>query len=317
MRKRWSRTNLGVWQLLFLYPLGCSYDVVFHRKTLTVESTGGSLGLGGVGGQPRGGASSNPGVGGSAGGSGGGVGSTPARLPLTPGVSWQWQVTGDVDTTISALVYIVDLFDVSIDAIRRLKTNGKTVICEFSAGTSEPWRSDVAELPAEVLGNSSEAEPDETWLDVQASAVRQLMAARMDRAVERGCDGVLPDSVDGYGADTGFALTADQSLGYLGFLAGEAKKRSLWVGLANCAEIVSSAEPLFDFSVQSRCLRYGECSAFKPFLNATKPVLHAEIVSDMADGQTRLSGICEDTHRQGFSTILKLSTLDGWRLSCE
>lgn len=40
------------------------------------------------------------------------------------------------------------------------------------------------------------------------------MQARLDLAVQKGCDGVEPDNVDGYQNNSGFPLTAQDQLAY-------------------------------------------------------------------------------------------------------
>ena len=69
--------------------------------------------------------------------------------------------------------------------------------------------------------------PREAWLDVRASSVRQLMGGRLTLAVQKGFDGVLLASLDGYLAETQHGLTADEQLDYNVWLAGEARVRGL------------------------------------------------------------------------------------------
>lgn len=293
---------------LCLGIVACSYDIALERPRESHE--GGQAGSAS--------AQSHAGSGGTPSYSGGGASASSSTTPrpLSPGLSWQWQLSGTLDAGAGVQLFVLDLFDATDVDLERVKASGALVVCQFSAGTSEPWRSDVSTLPDLVLGNATNAEPEETWLDVTAESVRQLMRARLDIAVTRGCDGVLPDSVDGYGANTGFAIGKDQSVDYLTFLANEAKARGLRIGLANCAELAATVEPMFDFSELSNCLTYHECASFSAFVTAAKPVLHAELVSDSTTGEQRLDAICADETRRGFSTIVKLASLNAWRLAC-
>lgn len=43
-------------------------------------------------------------------------------------------------------------FDTPATTIATLKSKGYFVVCYASAGTKEPWRSDVSSIPAEVVG---------------------------------------------------------------------------------------------------------------------------------------------------------------------
>jgi hypothetical protein len=54
---------------------------------------------------------------------------------------------------------------------------------------------------------------------VASAAVAEVMRARLDLAVSKGCDGVEPDNVDGYANDTGFPLTEKDQLASNRFLS--------------------------------------------------------------------------------------------------
>ncbi|GAL06248.1 endo alpha-1,4 polygalactosaminidase precusor precursor [Photobacterium aphoticum] len=67
-------------------------------------------------------------------------------------------------------------------------------------------------------------------------------------AVQKGCDGVEPDNVDGYKNNTGFDLTADDQLTFNRLLANEAHARNLSIGLKNNVEQVPELVTYFDFA---------------------------------------------------------------------
>ena len=110
---------------------------------------------------------------------------------------------GSINTGYQVDIYDIDLFDVEAEAITALHARGHRVICYFSAGSWEDWRSDAASFPSAALGKALEGWPDEKWLDVRSAGVRQVMTARLDLAVKKGCDGVEPDNVDAYQNSSG------------------------------------------------------------------------------------------------------------------
>ena len=71
-----------------------------------------------------------------AGDDGGGDEAQDAWKP-SPGTSWQWQLTGTVDTSIDVVMYDIDLFDIQQATIDSLHADGRIVICYFSAGSRE------------------------------------------------------------------------------------------------------------------------------------------------------------------------------------
>lgn len=221
-----------------------------------------------------------------------------------PGATWQWQLTGAIDTSVDAEIYDIDLFDTPQSVIDSLHAEGRKVICYFSAGSYENWRSDASAFPPEVRGNPLDGWAGEAWIDTRSAAVRAVMQARLDLAAAKRCDGVEPDNVDGYQNNPGFPLTAATQLDYNRFLATQAHRRGLSIGLKNDVDQAGLLVDSFDWALNEECARYSECSALLPFVAAGKAVFH-----------------CEYTRAcprpiAGFSTILKDLDLDVRRVVC-
>lgn len=194
-----------------------------------------------------------------------------------PGTTWQWQLSGDVNTDYDVTMYDVDLFDTPPETIDRLHADGRTVICYFSAGSWENWRADADRFPDEVLGRNLAGWPGEKWLDIrQLAALAPIMQARLDMASAKGCDGVEPDNVDGYANASGFPLSYDDQLVYNRWLAGEAHRRQLSVGLKNDLEQVPDLVADFDWALNEECFNYDECDLLLPFIEASKAVFGVE-----------------------------------------
>jgi hypothetical protein len=228
-----------------------------------------------------------------------------------PGTSWQYQISGTVDTSVNAEVYDIDLFDNSAATVAGLKAQGRKVVCYFSAGSYENWRPDVSSFPAAVIGNPLDGWPGENWLDTRAQAVRDIMGKRMDLAVQKGCDGVDPDNVDGYTNNPGFPLTAATQLDYNKFLANAAHARNLAVALKNDIDQIPDLVSYFDFQVNEQCFQYNECDKVQPFVTAGKPVFNVEY------GAASLSTtVCPKANALNFDSLIKNLNLDAWRVSC-
>jgi Glycoside-hydrolase family GH114 len=273
------------------------------------NGSGGAAGSGTTGGSAgkTGGAAGSVGNAGSAAGSAGSSAPGSIWMPK-PGVTWQWQLTGTLDTSVDAAMYDIDLFATSNATIQALHAAGRHVICYFSAGSYEPDRPDSDALAKTGLGSTLDGWPDEKWLDIRSSAVRDIMKARLDLAASKGCDGVEPDNVDGFDNSNGLNLTQQNQQDYNQFLATEAHARKLSVGLKNCLALVPKLVASFDWALNEECLKYDECDSLAPFISAGKAVFHCEY------GKTT-SGIC-DKKPQGFSTIVKNLDLDAFRLAC-
>ena len=229
----------------------------------------------------------------------------------TPGTSWQWQLTGTIDTTVDAAMYDVDLFETPQATLDELHAAGRVVVCYLSAGSWEAGRPDAAGFPESVLGEPLEAPfQDERWLDVrQTSILEPLMAARMDLAVAKGCDGVEPDNVDGYANSTGFAISYADQLAYNRLLAEMAHARSLSVGLKNDLDQIGDLVASFDWALDEQCWQYGECDLLAPFVARGKAVFGVEYRGDP-------EVFCPPLEARGYSWLEKRIDLDAWRIDC-
>ena len=233
--------------------------------------------------------------------------------------TWHWQLQGPLNTSYKVELYDIDLFDTDTNTIASLKQSGKTVICYFSAGSYEDWRPDADAFPNSTLGNELDGWGGERWLDIRDDTVKNIMLSRLDLAKKKGCDGVEPDNVDGYSNDNGLGLTPNDQLAYNKFLATEAKKRGLQVGLKNDLEQAQELEPFFDFSLNEQCHIYEECNMLLPFIRHNKPVLNAEYAKAYVNNTNGArDALCAESKAMGLSTLILPKALDGsFRYSCD
>jgi hypothetical protein len=194
-----------------------------------------------------------------------------------PGTTWQIQLQGEISTEWEVEMYDIDLFDTPEATIENLHNDGRIVICYFSAGSFEDWREDAAQFPAEVIGKPLEEWEGENWLDIrQIDLLAPVMSARLDLAVEKDCDGVDPDNVNGYTNDTGYPLTYDDQLAYNIWLSEQAHERGLSIGLKNDLEQIEVLVTYFDWALNEQCFAYEECDLLLPFIEAGKAVFGIE-----------------------------------------
>ncbi len=238
------------------------------------------------------------------------------------GVSWQWQLLVDdehpLNTAYEAELYNLDLFTTPATTIRRLQAAGRRVVCYFSAGTYESYVADRNQFAARDVGQVLADWPDERWLDIRSPAVQRTMIARLDLAASKGCDAVEPDNVQGYLEDTGFTLSAEDQLAYNRFIATEAHRRGLAVGLKNSLEQVAELVDYFDFSINEQCFQYKECQPLLAFIEAGKPVLNVEYPDQhlVLDAHW-VATLCAAANARRFSTlILPVELDDRFRIAC-
>lgn len=221
-----------------------------------------------------------------------------------PGTTWQWQLLGEINTSHDVTMYDIDLFDAPQDVIDRLQANGRIVICYFSAGSWENWREDAAQFSDAVLGEALDGWPDEKWLDVrQIELLAAVMLPRLDYAVQRGCDGVEPDNMDGYINESGFPLSYDDQLVYNIWIAEQAHQRGLSVGLKNDLDQIENLVAYYDWGLNEECFYFEECDLVLPFIEANKAVFGVEYEGDPAD-------YCPQAIAMNLSWLTKTLDLD-------
>ncbi|CAI7670523.1 unnamed protein product [Penicillium bialowiezense] len=202
------------------------------------------------------------------------------------GVKWQIQLIDAVeDTTVDADIWDIDLFDNTAETITTLKNKGHKVICYFSAGTYEDWRSDVSKFDTADFGSNLDEWPGERWLNIKSTSVRSIMSARLDLAKEKGCDGVDPDNIDAYGNENGLGLTEADSIDFLTFLASESHSRGMSIGLKNGGDIIGSVIDKMQWSVNEQCAEYNEFN---------KPVFHIEYSDETIESSSSSASSTDD-----------------------
>lgn len=237
------------------------------------------------------------------------------KLPISVDSTWDYPLgfdltTGNVEA--SKKFYSVDLFNTEASDISALIDKGHTIVCYFSAGSYENDRPDVSKIPKSAIGKKMDGWPEE-WLDTRNEEVRNVMAARIQTAKDKGCQGVDPDNVDGFDNKTGFNLTKADSVDFLKFMAGKAHDAGLGFGLKNGPTMVDQVVDIAEWAINESCVQYEECHYFQPFIDAGKPVFHVEYTDGDSPSDSWKEKACGV---EGFSNIIKHEDLENWHMNC-
>jgi hypothetical protein len=234
------------------------------------------------------------------------------RWQPTPKTSWQWQLSGTLDTTFDVKVYDIDLFNTTQPQIDGLHAQGRKVVCYFDTAY-EPGRPDSTKL-APYKGNAVQGWPGQFWLDVRDPVVVSVMKDRLVLAAQKKCDGVEADDVDSRTNNPGFPITAQDQQGFIKTLAQEAHARGMAYALKNDLDEVTQLLPSVDFAVNEECFQYSECDLLKPFVAAGKAVFQVEYTAGTLS-QTGAT-VCPQANALDFDTLIKHIELDAPRFSC-
>lgn len=225
-----------------------------------------------------------------------------------PYTTWQWQLSGTVDTTVNVQLYDIDMFGSSTSLIASLHDKGIAVICYIDTAY-EPGRPDSSEFTAAVLGNPIDGWPGQYWVDIRSTVVRNIISNRIAEAAAKLCDGVEMDDVDAYENNPGFPLTAEDQINFNTFLATTAHANGLGIALKNDINQIEALAPAFDFAINEQCFQYAECTNLTTFINQGKAVLGVEYT--LATSQ-----FCTEANGEKFSWLKKNLNLDASRTQC-
>lgn len=243
-----------------------------------------------------------------------GVRSAAAAAPtLQPGTAWDWQIGAAkpnpavLDGVTGPKMLDVDMENTSAAQVATIKAHGETVVCYMETGSWEQYRPDATQFPKAALGKTLNGYPDERYLDVRNPQVEQLIKARIDRAAQKGCDGIEPDLDDtwqGNGYTTGFNLAYADVLAYNHRLADHAHSLGLMFGLKNAAGTrqVADSVPFTDFALNEQCNQYSECDAYQAYIAAGKAVFQVEYKLDP-------SRFCAADNARNFDGLRKRASL--------
>jgi hypothetical protein len=223
--------------------------------------------------------------------------------------SWQWQLSGTVDTSVDVEMYDIDGFENHGAVVADLHDAGREVVCYISAGSWENWRPDAGRFPSSVKG-ASNGWPGEKWLDIRRlNVLGPIMRDRVQMCAQRGYDAVEFDNVDGYQNHTGFPLTGADQLTYDIFLANLAHKQEMSAVLKNDLNQIPKLLPYFDIALNEQCFQYSECGKLRAFVNAGKPVFGVEYKLEPTE-------FCPEANSMNFNFLKKKLSLGPGRTPC-
>ena len=223
---------------------------------------------------------------------------------------WQWQLSGPVDVTVDADVFVLDPVRTTSTETAALRARDRRLVCQVQVGSYATTDPDASRFPAAVRGTAVPGRPESRWLDVrQWDTLKPVLADRFRLCRGKGFGAVALTDADGYLHRSGFPLTFDDQLLFNRQLAALARSLDLSPGLVNDVPQVAALAPDFDFAVNEECIRRRECAKLLPFTDDDKPVFHVEYTGEPTQ-------FCVTTVGYGFSSIRKDRDLDAWRESC-
>ncbi len=230
-----------------------------------------------------------------------------------PGASWDWQLSAPLDLSVKADILDIDPDSAPLSRIARLKRRGVYLVCYVSIGTWENWRKDKNAFPSVVLGKAYGEWPDERFLDIRRlDILLPVMRARFARCKNLGFAAVEADNMDAYDNDSGFPLTARDTLRYVRALARMAHEMGLAMAQKNVPDLSGQLVHVLDFAITESCIQDGWCAKMAPWRKAGRPILDAEYV----ERPLNLKRACRDAARFGLSLIVKTRDLTRWRKTC-
>jgi len=225
-------------------------------------------------------------------------------------MSLQYQITGALDETVDADLFVVDLFDSTAEQVSALHAKKRVVMAYVSVGSLENWRDDASRFPVAAVGMPLDGYPDESWLDVRDTEVRALMDARFSLVRQKGFDGLFASTLGAYKVSSGFPLTRADELDYDGFLSSAAHTRGLRIGLSGDFEMASDLAGSFDWALAIGCIAQSFCDELAPLRG------HGLAVFDLESDSSDHAAVCKQAAASGLPVTFKRAQYDAFRAVC-
>ncbi|MFO0555484.1 MAG: endo alpha-1,4 polygalactosaminidase [Polyangiaceae bacterium] len=214
---------------------------------------GNTAGSGGAGANANGGSGGSASDGGSTQTGGGGAANTGGaggETPLPSYATFHLNYTQTFDTSKCAERDFVDydLLDTPAADIAACGAMGAKMLCYFSS-QYEDWRDDAGNFGA--IAEPLDGWPGEYWVDPTDPANLAVMMARLDIAVQKGCDGIDLDNIDHAGHED-----------YVAAIFTAARDRGLLVSQKNAIEKIDLFFDLVDLYQNEQCQEFSECDAY-------------------------------------------------------
>jgi endo-alpha-1,4-polygalactosaminidase (GH114 family) len=227
--------------------------------------------------------------------------------------SWDWQLSAPYDLARDVSVIDLDADNHSAAEIAALNARGITTICYVSVGTLEDWRDDIHTFPASVIGRTYGDWPDEKFLDIrQRDVLLPLMRARFQTCKDMGFAAIEPDNQDVYANNSGFEISATETLSYLTALADLAHDMGLRIAQKNVPELTPQLVGTMDFVITEGCFDDGWCGDVQTYAHAGKPIYAAEYTDTTVD----FAQACAYGDANDILFILKDRDLTAARQTC-
>lgn len=222
--------------------------------------------------------------------------------------TWDWQLSETVDLSGNVDVIDLDPDNVTQAQIDDLVARGILTIAYVSVGTLEDYRDDVGDFPAQVVGKVYDDWPDEKFLDIRDIAtLSPLMQARFQKAKDLGFAAIEPDNMDVYQNDSGFTISAAETVTYVLHLADMAHGMGMQIGQKNVPELTPDLYQSMDFMIAEACFDDGWCNDTLLYIQAGKPVFDVEYT----DTSVNWHAACNYAKSVGISMILHNRDLTG------
>ena len=234
----------------------------------------------------------------------------------SPYDSWDWTITGEIDTSFDVVMYDIDWEDAPQHVVDTLKGQGRKLACYIDVGTAENWRSDYDAFPGEVQGlHINPPWSDQFWLDARRlDILMPIMIERFKVCKEKGFDMTQYDDLQGWDPEsepdgTGFPLTEQDIIDFTVLLADESKSMGMGAAFENNYNSTEELEPFTDWFIIEEGARWSENQYTDPYRNAGKAVFAAEYTdndfgddpSEYCDEYNALNIRCIQKHRFLFS----------------
>jgi hypothetical protein len=223
--------------------------------------------------------------------------------------SFQEQLTGPVDTSVNASVYVIQGSQGTQPVVQSLHALQRKVVCFIVVGAVQDGSSLASQLPARVIGEPVRSAPGWHYVDVRDPAVEEGVGRQLDQCQANGFDGVQGSVTDEYQHDTGFSISIADETNFLQWFAHGVHYRDMAATLEDTQVLAPSLADRFDMALVNHCVGSNTCGQYTSFVKVSKPVVDIEFGGDWTN-------YCGQASALGITVINKHPSLNAWQKTC-
>jgi hypothetical protein len=225
-------------------------------------------------------------------------------------INWIIDLSKNIDTSLSARVCIVDLYDAYEEDTTQLNERAINVMCKFNAGINEIIKTKESETSINKFITNTEFEDSNYYyIDInQRENLKPYYLEIIKLTKQKKCTGVLVDGLDSYLKTTSDNINYEQQLEFNIWLSNLFHNNNLTIGMSENLDQSKDLAEHFDFLFVENLFKRDKVQDALHFVQLNKAVLNIE--------NLEIPDFCETSNEHDINSKSRSEKFNGQLISC-